>query len=157
MEHSPLLNDFRRLFLPLGFPDSSASKESTCNMGDPGSIPGLGRDRLPTPVFLGFPRGSAGRESACNMGDLSSIPGSGRSPGERKGYPLQYPGLENSMDCIIHGVANSQTQLSDFRFYIQLTTFSNYIQRSPTTSYHSCCYHSYLGHDHLFPRLLIFC
>ena len=67
-------------------------------MGDPGSIPGLGRDRLPTPVFLGFPRGSAGRESACNMGDLSSIPGSGRSPGERKGYPLQYPGLENSMD-----------------------------------------------------------
>ena len=57
------------------------------------------RDRLPTPVFLGFPCGSAGKESACNAGDLGSIPGLGRSPGEGKGYPLQYSGLENSMDC----------------------------------------------------------
>ena len=56
------------------------------------------RDRLPTPVFLGFPGGSAGKESACNVGDLGSIPGLGRSPGEGKGYPLQYSGLENSMD-----------------------------------------------------------
>ena len=61
------------------------------------------RDRLPTPVFLGFPCGSAGKESACNVGDLGSIPGLGRSPGEGKGYPLQYSGLENSMDCIVHG------------------------------------------------------
>ena len=58
------------------------------------------RDRLPTPVFLGFPGGSAGRESARNAGDLSSIPGLGRSPGEGKGYPLQYFGLEKSMDFI---------------------------------------------------------
>ena len=50
------------------------------------------RDRLPTPVFLGFSCGSAGKESACNVGDLGSIPGLGRSPGERKGYPLQYSG-----------------------------------------------------------------
>jgi len=56
------------------------------------------RDGLPTPVFLGFPGGSAGKESACNAGDLSLIPGLGRSPGEGKGYPLQYSGLENSMD-----------------------------------------------------------
>ena len=56
------------------------------------------RDRLPTPVFLGFPCGSAGKESACNSEDLGSIPGLGRSPGEGKGYPLQYSGLENSMD-----------------------------------------------------------
>ena len=55
------------------------------------------RDRLPTPVFLGFPCGSAGKESACNVGDLGSIPVLGRSPGEGKGYPLQYSGLENSM------------------------------------------------------------
>ena len=48
------------------------------------------RDRLPTPVFLGFPCGSAGKESACNAGDLGSIPGLERSPGEGKGYPLQY-------------------------------------------------------------------
>jgi len=46
---------------------------------------------------LGFPCGSAGKESACNVGDLGSIPGLGRSPGEGKGYPLQYSGLENSM------------------------------------------------------------
>jgi len=56
------------------------------------------RDRLPTPVFLGFPCGSADKESACNAGDLGSIPGLGRSPGQGKGYPLQYSGLEHSMD-----------------------------------------------------------
>ena len=58
------------------------------------------RDRLPTPVFLGFPCGSAGKESTCSVGDLGSIPGLGRSLGEGKGYPLQYSGLENSMDYI---------------------------------------------------------
>ena len=58
--------------------------------------------------------GSAGKESACNAGDLGLIPGLGRSPGEGKGYPLQYSGLENSMDCIVHGVAKSRTRLSDF-------------------------------------------
>ena len=50
------------------------------------------RDRLPTPVFSGFPCGSAGKESACNVGDLGSNPELERSPGERKGYPLQYSG-----------------------------------------------------------------
>ena len=67
-------------------------------------------------VFLGFPGGSADKESACNAGVLGSIPGLGRSPGEGNGYPLQYPGLEKSMDCIVHGVAKSMTQLSDFPF-----------------------------------------
>ena len=63
-----------------------------------------------------FPGGSAGKESACNAGELGLIPGLGRSPGERKGYPLQYSGLENSMDCIVHGVAKSRTRLSGFHF-----------------------------------------
>ena len=72
------------------------------------------RNRLHIPVFLGFPRGSAGKESTCNAGDLGSIPGLGRSSGEGKGYPLQYPGLENSMDCIVSGVAKSRTRLSNF-------------------------------------------
>ena len=58
------------------------------------------RDRLPTPVFLGFPRGSAGKEFACNVGDLGSISGVGRFLGEEKGYPVQYSGLQNSMDWI---------------------------------------------------------
>ena len=52
---------------------------------------------------------SAGKESACNAGDLGSISGLGRSPGEGKGYALQYSGLENTMDCIVHGLAKSQT------------------------------------------------
>ena len=53
---------------------------------------------------LGFPCGSAGKDSICNAGDLGSISGLERSPGEEKGYPLQYSGLENSMDCTVHGV-----------------------------------------------------
>ena len=63
-----------------------------------------------------FPECSAGKESACNAGDLGSIPGLGRSVGEDNGYPLKYSGLENPMDCIVHGVAKSPTQLSDFHF-----------------------------------------
>ena len=65
-------------------------------------------------IPMGFPCGSACKEYTCNAGDLGSIPVLGRYSGERKGYPLQYSGLENSTDCIVHGVANSQTRLSDF-------------------------------------------
>ena len=64
---------------------------------------------LPTPVFLGFPGGSHGKESACNAGDLGLIPGLGRSLKEGKGYQLQDSGLENSMDCIVSGIAKSRT------------------------------------------------
>ena len=71
-------------------------------------------------IVMGFPCGSAGKESACNVGDLGSIPRLGKSPGEGKGYPLQYSGLEKSMDCIVHGVAKSQTRLSDFHFTLLL-------------------------------------
>ena len=63
---------------------------------------------------LGFPYGSAGKEPTRKVGGLDLIPGLGRSPGEGKGYPLQYSGLENSMDCEVHGVAKSRTRLSDF-------------------------------------------
>ena len=59
---------------------------------------------------------SAGKESTCHARDTGSIPGSGRSPGKGKGYPLQYSGLENSRDCIVHGVSKSRIQLSDFHF-----------------------------------------
>ena len=68
-------------------------------------------------LIKGFPCGSAGKESACNAGDLGSIPGLGRSPGEGKGYPLQYSGLENSMDCIVHAVTKSWTGLSNFHVH----------------------------------------
>ena len=103
------------------FPDSSGGKESACNAGDPGFNSWVWkihwrRDRLPTPVFLGFPYGSAGKESTCNVDDPGSLPGLGRAPEEGKGYPLQYSNLENSMDCVVQGVAKSWTWLSDFHF-----------------------------------------
>ena len=74
-----------------------------------------------------FPCGFAGKRSASNAGDMGSIPVLGRSPGEGKGYTLQYSGLENSMDMdyIVHGVAKSQIQLSDFHFhYFSLQRFA---------------------------------
>ena len=74
---------------------------------------------LPTPVFLGFLGGSAGKESACNAGDLGSIPGLGRSPGEGKGYSLQYSCLENSIDCIVRRLTKSHmTEQLSFHFTV---------------------------------------
>ena len=71
--------------------------------------------------FIGLPQGLSGKESACNAGDAGGvglIPGLGGSPGEGNGNPLQYSCLENSMDrgawrAIVHGVAKSQTLLTD--------------------------------------------
>ena len=94
------------------------------------------RDRLSTPVFLGFPGDSAGKESAYNAGDPGSIFGLGRSPAEGNSYPLQYSGLENSMDCIVHGVSKCQTRLSEFHFPCILVS-SPFLQNNtpkPTTT-----------------------
>ena len=115
------------------------------------------RERLPTPVFwprelhrlyspwgpkksdrterlslsfLGFPCGSAGKESACNVGDLGSIPELGKSPGEWNSYPFQYSYLENSMDCIVHGITKSQTWLSDFHFWYISKSFTIFFSQS---------------------------
>ena len=86
-----------------GFPHSSVGKESTCNAGYPGSIPGLGRSAR---EGIGYPLqyswaslvAQLVKSSTCNAGDLGLIPGLGRCPGEGKNYPLQYSGLQNSMD-----------------------------------------------------------
>ena len=88
-------------------------------------------DRLPTPVFLGFPCGSSGKESSCNAGDLGLISGLGRSPGEGKGYPLQYSGLENSMDCIVHGVSckeSDTTEQLSLHFIMKLVHWDTYFE-----------------------------
>ena len=69
---------------------------------------------------MGFLGGSEVKASACNAGDLGSIPGLGRSPGEGKGYPLWYSGLEYSMDCIVHGVPMRPIGLSNFHFQCSL-------------------------------------
>ena len=74
------------------------------------------------PRSVGFPGGLAGKESSCNAGDLHLISGLGRSPGEGNGYPPQYSGLKNSMDYIVHGIAKSQTRLSNFHFHPRSTS-----------------------------------
>ena len=72
------------------------------------------------PLFLNkeaLQQKTVGKESSCNARDPGSIPGLGRSAGDGIGYPLQYSGMENSMDCIVDGVTKSQTRLSDFHFF----------------------------------------
>ena len=103
-------------------------------------------------LFLqrGFPDSSVGKESACNAGDLGSIPGLGRSPGEGKGYWLQYSGLENSMDYIVHGVPKSRTGLRlSLSLFLQRLDSSHYpaqLLSVPLCSsvclvfYHSVCW-----------------
>ena len=111
---------------------------SYCNAGDPSFIPGSWRS---PGEGIGYPLqyccGSAGKESACNVGDLGSIPGLGKSLEEGKGYPLQYSGLENSMYSIVHGVAKSRTQLSDFHFLYRGISYSlkKNFRPKPTLAY----------------------
>ena len=92
-------------YIYTGFPHSSVGKESVCNEGDCGLIPGSGRsagEGIAThSSILGLPWWSAGKESTCNVGDLGLIPGLGRSPREGNSYPLQYSSLDNSMNCIV--------------------------------------------------------
>ena len=100
--------------------------------------------------------GSAGKESACNAEDLGLIPGLGRSPGEGKGYPLQYSGLQNSMDCIIHRVAKSWTQLRDFQFslsgIVEMTSFKPALNNNNNNKVNlSYCYLERASSGHLFP------
>ena len=104
-----------------GFPDSSVGKESTCNAGDPGLIPRLGRS---AGEGIGYPLQYSWAFLVAQL--VKNLPAMWEtwirslcwedSPGEGKGYPPQYPGLENSMDCMVHGVAKSRTRLSDFHF-----------------------------------------
>ena len=108
------------------FPGGTAGKESPCNVEDLGSIPGLGRSPgeskgYPLQYSWASLVAQLVKESSLNVGDLGSIPGLGRSPGEGNSYPLQYSGLENSMDSIVHGVAKSQTRLSDFRVHFHFS------------------------------------
>ena len=88
-----------------------------------GKMGGSINETMLTVTLIGWwiPGSSAGKESACNVGDLGSIPGLGRSPGEGNGYPLQYSGLENSMDCIVQGITNSWPRLSDFHTYLEVS------------------------------------
>ena len=105
------------------------------------------RWRPVTYIILYIIYSSVGRESACNGGGPGSIPGSGRSTGEGISYPLQYSGLENSMDCIVHGVAKSQTRPNDFHFHTSIKKK----QRKMNNYYNQCLLSSYyaLGAQYL--------
>ena len=107
----------------MDFPGCSAGKESSCDTGDPNSIPGL--ESSPG-IVIGYPvqyswatlMAQKVKEYASNAGDLGSIPELGRFTGGEHSNPLQYSCLENSMDRVFwrvtaHGVAKSRTQLSD--------------------------------------------
>ena len=99
----------------MGFPDSLVGKESACNAGDPGSIPGLGRSAGEGKGYpFQYSWASLVAQLVKNLPamqerDPGPVPGLGRSPGEGKGYPLQYSVLQNSMGCIAHGIAKSRT------------------------------------------------
>ena len=82
---------------------------------------------------MGFLDSSVGKESTSNAGDLDLIPGLGRSPGEGNGYPIQYSGPEISMDCIVHGVAKSQTWLNYFHFHFYLQSLPETIAWTSST------------------------
>ena len=73
---------------------------------------------------LGFPNSSVGKESDCNSGDPGLIPGLRRSTGEGNGYPLQYSGLETSMDYTVPGVAKSWIRVTYFYFHKKENKFS---------------------------------
>ena len=114
----------------MSFPDSSVGKESACKAGDPTSIPGLGSSTgegidyplqyswasLVAPLVKSPPAMQETWIVSLGWEDLL----------EMKGYPLQYSGLENSMDCIVHGVAKSQTQLSDIHFHSRVRIEDNF-------------------------------
>ena len=104
------------ILLPLGLELKSSEKEIRARKGSNSHFLKLLHTNT---THNGLPFSSAGKESDCNAGDLGSIPGLGRFPGAENGYPPQYSTVENSMDCIVHGDAKSQTRLSNLHFHTQ--------------------------------------
>ena len=102
------------------------------------------------PSYWGFSDSSVGKESACSAGDPCSIPGSGRSTGKGKGYPLQYSGLENSMDWIVHGVAKRWTRLSNFHFLSLSSCVTEALTSKPVSPSFSklCLAHMIISYSH---------
>ena len=125
--------------------------EKAGDIRDTGSIPGFGRsleecmathssilawriswkicwrrERLPIPVFLGFSCGWAGKESACNVGDTGSVPGLERSPGEEKGYPLWYSGLEHLGS---HRIGHNSATFTPLQSLIRMKDVSFYYHK----------------------------
>ena len=125
------------LFVGLVF--SSGGKKSTCNAGDLGLIPGSGRslekEQATYSSILGLPCDSTGKESACSVGDLGWISSLRRSPGEGKRYPLQYSSLENSIDCIVHGLAKTEPLSFHSVYFCHLLISSTSVRSIPFLSF----------------------
>ena len=123
----PGFSSFWNLWYRQGFLTSPTSKATWVALASVDNLPtGCVSSVLTTQLWLfvvtpthGFPDSSAGKESICNVGVLGLMPGLGRSPGEGKAYPLQYSGLKNSMDWVVHGVAKSRTRLNDCHYQWQ--------------------------------------
>ena len=155
------------------------SKESACNARDPGLIPGVRRSPevgngnplqyscLENPMHRvsgssdgrEFPGGSDSKESACSAGDLGSVPGSGKSPGEGNGYPLQYSGLENSLDrgpwqAIVHGVITSWTWLCNFHFTFFQRSLVGYIHGLQRVGCHWVTEHTHIQDHYMVSKSL---
>ena len=115
MNQSDILNYFTGIFLVAQLVKNLSAMQETpvqfLGWEDP-----LEKGQAAHSSMLGLPWWLSWKETACNAGDLGSIPGMGRSPGEENGYPLQSSDLENSMGCIVHGVAKGWPPLSDFHF-----------------------------------------
>ena len=122
-----------------GFPDSSVGKESPCNAGDLGSIPGSGRspgEGIGCPLQYSWASLVAQlvKNPSAMQRTQGSNPGLGRSPGEGKGYPLQSSGLENSIDCIVHAVAKSHNIVHPQNTSVPRMAYENKAQTSRPTS-----------------------
>ena len=108
----------------VGSPDSSVGKESSCNAGDPSLIPGSGRsggEGIGYPLQYSCASLVAQLIRICLQCERPGFdPWVGKILWRRKGYPLQYSGLENSMDCIVRGVTKSRIRLSDLHFHVHV-------------------------------------
>ena len=123
--HSKPLGNYYYCHFMDGFPDSSVGKESACHAGDPCSIPKSGRS---AGEGIGYPFQYSWASLVAQL--LKNPPAMWETwvwslgwedPLEKgNSYPLRYSCLENFMDCIVHGVAKSQTRLSDFHFHFLL-------------------------------------
>ena len=96
---------------------------------------------------MGFPGGSAGRESTCNVGDLGSVSGLGRSPGEGNSSLLQYSGLENSKDCIVHGVAKSRITTEELSLSSNPSPGHTFRQNDNSKRYRDPCVCNHIIHN----------
>ena len=124
----------KNTYLLLNHPSRLSQSPGLSSQSHTANSRGLSTVYVVVYMFPGFPCGSVGKESACSAGDLGLIPGLRRSPGKGKGYPLPYSVLENPADCIVHGAAESQTQLSDFHFtslHVPPMLLSPFIPPSP--------------------------